>query len=293
MQPIRTDFGRNFEKGRVQIQIRTKLKNFLKQPGPLSRRKSFSVAKFIIRGQPWCCVWRVASPLHCIYIYIATLTHIWICIFFLPINIYSIIFPPCQCAVCHNTRQFLFLSFLVLLDYKEFSQQQGCVFKLSPEDSNRFRTIMMQKAYLLLFNKILSIHRSYLCARFSISEIAWGDFRPDPAFRTYFGAKIGRVHRSGQMLEIFRKARCHPGKFLSRPFTIGRGPLVHVARDESKDAFYLVTRRFSNTINQLNPQPTQSTMSSSEGEEFNMDVSGSESNYESEPTVKKVGRLPF
>ena len=34
-------------------------------------------------------------------------------------------------------------------------------------------------------------------------------------------------------------------------------------------------------------------MSSSEGEEFNMDVSGSESGYESEPTQKKVGRLHF
>ena len=40
-------------------------------------------------------------------------------------------------------------------------------------------------------------------------------------------------------------------------------------------------------------QPTQSTMSSSEGEEFNMDVSDSESNYESEPILKKVGRLAF
>lgn len=147
----------------------------------------------------------------------------------------------------------------------------------------------MQKPYLVLFNKVLSIHRSYLvCAQFTIYEIAWGDFRPQNTIRTYFGAKIGRVQRSGQM---FGKARCHPGKFLSRPFAIGRGPLVHVARDEHKGAFY-VTRRFSNTINQHNPQPTQSTMSSSEGEEFNMDVSG-ESDHESEPTLKKVGRLPF
>jgi hypothetical protein len=146
----------------------------------------------------------------------------------------------------------------------------------------------MQKAYLLLFNKIL-FHRSYLvCARSN----AWCNFRPNPAIRTYFGAKISRVERSEQMLENFRNARRHPGKFLSRPFTIGRGPLFHVARDEIS-AFYLVTRRFSNTINQLNPQLTQSTMSSSEGEEFNMDVSGSESNYDSEPTLKKVGGLPF
>ena len=34
-------------------------------------------------------------------------------------------------------------------------------------------------------------------------------------------------------------------------------------------------------------------MSSSEGEEFDMDVSVSESDYESEPTLKKVGRLLF
>jgi hypothetical protein len=151
----------------------------------------------------------------------------------------------------------------------------------------------MQKVYLLLSNKILSFHRSYLvCARFPTSKIVWGDFRQDPAIRTYFGAKISRIQRSGQLLEIFGNTRCHPGKFLSRSFTIGRGPIVHVARDEYKDAFYLVTRRFSNTINQLNPQPTQSTMSSSEGEEFDMNVSGSESDYESEPTLKKVGRLP-
>jgi hypothetical protein len=148
-------------------------------------------------------------------------------------------------------------------------------------DPPRFCT--MQKACLLLFNKILYMHRSYLCARFPISEIprvAWGDFRPDPVD---FGAKIGQVKRSGQ---IYGKARWHPDNFLSRSTT-------HLARDGKKYAFYLVTRRFSNTINQLNPQPTQSTMSSSEGEEFNMDVSGSESNYESEPKLKKVGRLPF
>ena len=164
------------------------------------------------------------------------------------------------------------VKFLTLLD-KKISQQQGCISKLSSEDSNRFRT--MQKDYLLLFNKILSIQHSYLvCAR---SPNAWGNFRPDPAIRMNFGAKIGRVPS-------------HPGKFLSRPFTIGRGPLVHVARD-GNSAFYLVTRRFSNTINQLNPQPTSSTMSSSEGEEFNMDVSGSESDYKSEPTVKKVKKV--
>ena len=153
-------------------------------------------------------------------------------------------------------------------------------------DPPRFCT--MQKACLLLFNKILPTHRSYLCARFPISEIprvAWGDFRPDPVD---FGSKIGQVKRSGQ---IYGKARWHPDKFLSRS-TIGRG-LVHLARDENKDAFYLVTRRFSNTINQLNPQPTYSTMSSSEGEQFNTDVSGSESDYESELTLKKVGRLPL
>ena len=46
-----------------------------------------------------------------------------------------------------HTHQFLFLSsinFLTLLDYEEFSQQQGSILELSPEDSNRFRT--MQKA---------------------------------------------------------------------------------------------------------------------------------------------------
>ena len=151
----------------------------------------------------------------------------------------------------------------------------------------------MQKAYLLLFKKVLSIQRSYLvCARFPISEIAWRNFRPNPAIRTYFGAKIlGRIQPSEQMVKIIWKAR-YPGKFQPRPFTIGRGPLVHVARDENRGA-YLVTRRFSQTINHLNPRPTQSTMSSSEGEEFDMDVSGSESDYESEPTLKKVCWLPF
>ena len=148
----------------------------------------------------------------------------------------------------------------------------------------------MQKAYLL-FNKILSLHRSYLVV-YARSPNAWGKFRQDPAIRTNFGAEIGRVQRS-EMLKTFgkdRTARCHPGKISSRPFAIGRGPLVHVARD-GNSAFYLVTRRFSNTINQLNPQPTSSTMSSSEGEEFNMDVSGSESDYKSEPTVKKVKKV--
>ena len=215
--------------------------------------------------------------------------YIWLLyIFFNPLT--SIFVPPFVplSPLCCLPRQSFYSSlvnqFSYLLGYKDFSQQQGCIFKLSPEDSNRFRT--MQKASLLHFNKILSIHRSYLvCARFPISEIAWGGFL---ATRTYFGAKTGRVHpvqRSGQMLKIFGKARCHPGKFL-----FGRG---RVARDETKVAFYLVTRRFSNIINQLNPQATQSTMSSSEGEEFNMDVSGSESDYKSEPTLKKVGRLPF
>ena len=128
-----------------------------------------------------------------------------------------------------------------------------------------------------------------MCARFSISipRLTWGDVRP---IRTNFGVKKGRLQRSGQMLDNFGKARCHSGRFLS---PIGRGPLAHVARDENKDAFYLVTRRFSNTINQLNPQPIQSTMSSSEGEEFDMNVSGSESDYESEHTLKKVGQFPF
>lgn len=151
----------------------------------------------------------------------------------------------------------------------------------------------MQKAYLL-FNKILSLHRSYLVV-YARSPNAWGKFRQDPAIRTNFGAEIGRVQRS-EMLKTFgkdRTARCHPGKISSRPFAIGRGPLVHVARD-GNSAFYLVTRRFSNTIiNQHNLQPTPSTMSSSEGEEFDMDVSVSESDYESEPTLKKVGRLLF
>ena len=198
----------------------------------------------------------------------------------------SIIVPPFFTPV-----NFLVDQFSGLLDYKEFSEQQGWIFRLSPEDSSRLRTTM-QKVNLLLFNKILSIHRSYcfsvfLCARFPISDIpvAWGDFRPHPTVRTDFDTKISRVQRSG-------KARWHPDKFLSRRKV---HTLVRVARDENnKDAFYLVTRRFSNTIiNQHNPQPTQSRMSSSEGEGFNMDVSGSESNYESEPTLKKVSRLSF
>ena len=107
---------------------------------------------------------------------------------------------------------------------------------------------------------------------------------------TNFGTKTGRVPpRSG---EIFGKARCHSDKFLSRR-NLKLSTRGHVARDVNKDAFYLVTRQFSNTINQHNSQPTQSTMSSSEGEEFNMDVSGSDSNYESEPAPKKVGWLSF
>ena len=126
-----------------------------------------------------------------------------------------------------------------------------------------------------------------MCARFPISVIphlAWGNFRP---IWRGFGAKKGRLQRSGQKLENFGRAKFHPGRFLS----IARGPLAHVARDRSKGAFYLVTRRFSNTINQHNSQLTQSTMSSSEGEEFNMDVSGSD--YESEPTLRKVGWFSF
>jgi hypothetical protein len=83
-------------------------------------------------------------------------------------------------------------------------------------------------------------------------------------------------------LEIFGRRK------VSYTMGLARG---HLARDVNNAFYLLVTRRFTNTINQHNPQPTQSTMSSSEGEEFNMDVSGSESNYESEPTLKKVGRL--
>jgi hypothetical protein len=54
---------------------------------------------------------------------------------------------PSATAIFH-TRQFLFLSSInflpPLLNYKEFSQQQGSILELSPEDSNRLRT--MQKA---------------------------------------------------------------------------------------------------------------------------------------------------